>query len=266
MSGARRAAMSGPRSSVRALCALLLAGGLLACQAPLEPFGQVLLYIDTDAPLPAPAGQQPSGPPALFDRLRIEIFAADAIEPCVGCARDFGVDAAQLGSGEGSVGIVPPVGQTGVRVRLRLYRSGGTASGEPRAASTIEVVVRLAETAVDGMVQQRVTLWTDHVAAPQGTLEQPLPATLGKPTSGLVGTWPGATVVDCSLPAGPDEVCVPGGAFWMGDPLLDLSAAAASTASAPTSQSHSSFLAPLSRRTIGRVSAPGSFSCARVQW
>ncbi len=218
--------MTAGRILSHGMSVMAITGSLLACQEPLQPLGQVLLYVDTDAPLPPAPGQSPSGgPPALFDRLRIEIFAAGATEPCVGCRRDFGIDAAQIGSGEGSVGIVPPAGQGGVRVRLRLYRSGGTASGEPRPNSTIEVVTWLAETEAEGIVEQKVTLWTDHVAAAQGSLEQPLPATLGKATAGLVGSWQPATVRDCPSPPGPDEVCVPGGAFWMGDPRLYLSVA-----------------------------------------
>jgi sulfatase modifying factor 1 len=36
----------------------------------------------------------------------------------------------------------------------------------------------------------------------------------------LVGAWPGGQRVDCSAPAQPGEVCVPGGAFWMGNPAV----------------------------------------------
>jgi formylglycine-generating enzyme required for sulfatase activity len=35
-----------------------------------------------------------------------------------------------------------------------------------------------------------------------------------------VGSWPGAAVVPCKGTAAANEVCVPGGAFWMGDPIL----------------------------------------------
>jgi formylglycine-generating enzyme required for sulfatase activity len=183
----------------------------LGCQSAPLPEGQLLVHFNTDAPVPT-----------LFDRLRIEIFPSGADESCAGCSREFGVDAALFATGRASIGIVPP--ERGARARVRLYRSGGTASSEPRPASTIEQVVALPVLDGDGIVEITVTLWTDDVARPRGTLEAPIDAEPGAPELDLVGSWPGAAVVDCASPPSEDEVCVPGGAFWMGDPRLDLSA------------------------------------------
>jgi len=194
---------------------LLLA---LGCTDELPPEGQILLYVNTDAPLPP-------GETALFDRLRIDIFPPGATETCVGCSREFGIDAPTIDEGRASVGIAPPFGVQGYRARARLYRSGGTSSGEPRLASTIESVVALPATEPEGIIEVTVMLRTDDVARQLGTLDDPIEPQFGPPRTGIVGTWPGARRVDCPAPPRDDEVCVPGGAFWMGDPRLDLSAA-----------------------------------------
>jgi hypothetical protein len=61
-------------------------------------------------------------------------------------------------------------------------------------------------------------LHTDDVGRPL----RPVAADPGPPGSSEVGTWPGAQLVPCATAAGPYEACVPGGAFWMGDPLLSV--------------------------------------------
>jgi formylglycine-generating enzyme required for sulfatase activity len=182
----------------------------------LPPEGQLLLYVSTDAPI--------AGDEALFDRLRIEIVPPDQSEPCAGCAREFAVDAALVDRGRASIGVAPEPGAGGYRARLRLYRSGGTAAGEPRPASTLETVVALPVVQAEGIVEVNVTLRTEDVARPQGSLDAPLDAVLGKPPPGLVGSFAPEPVACPRAPAD-DESCVPGGIFWMGDPQLDLSAA-----------------------------------------
>jgi formylglycine-generating enzyme required for sulfatase activity len=201
-----------------AVAALL---GMVACGSELPAEGQVLLYVNTDAPLPPPPGETARVPP-LFDRLRFEIFPAGASEPCAGCSREIGVDASLLAAGRASIGIVPPAGERGHRVRVRLFRSGGTASGEPRPASTLEKVVELPEISSEGVVEATVVLWTDDVARPVGSLGAPVAPEPGAAVPGLVGTWNGAARVACAGEPGPAEACLPGGAFWMGDPTLRL--------------------------------------------
>jgi formylglycine-generating enzyme required for sulfatase activity len=61
-----------------------------------------------------------------------------------------------------------------------------------------------------------VTLLTDELGAPVGTLDEPVDPDVA-PASSLVGTWPRGARVDCSSPPPAGRVCVPGGAYWMGD-------------------------------------------------
>lgn len=195
---------------------LVLALGLAACgPSTLPPEGQVLLHVDTDAPL---AGGSAA---PLFDRLRIEIFPEGASEPCVGCSREIAVDGALFAEGRASLGIAPTPGERPV-VRLRLFHHGGAASGEPRPRSTLDTYARLPAAEIEGVVDATVVLFTDHVGAPQGSLEVPVDAPVGAPGASLVGTW--IATADCLSAPGEGEICVPGGAFWMGDPLLELSA------------------------------------------
>jgi len=63
-----------------------------------------------------------------------------------------------------------------------------------------------------------VTLRVDDTARPR--LLEAAEAARDVPATSSIGTWPGAARVPCSEAAGPDEACVPGGAFWMGDPEL----------------------------------------------
>jgi formylglycine-generating enzyme required for sulfatase activity len=205
------------------VAALASLGGLTGCSDTLAPEGQIVLTVVTDAPLP-PADGFPDDSRALFDRLRFDIVPPGEVGPCDGCSRDFAVDRDMVAAGDASIGIVPPVGESGWRVRVRLFRSGGTASAEPRAASTLETTVALEPIAQEGKLPFSVVLWTDDVAQPVGSLDAPVEPVAGR-VDGLVGTWPGAQRTTCSEPAGPGEVCIVGGAFWMGDPRLDFSAA-----------------------------------------
>lgn len=201
--------------------ALPLSLALFGCtERTSPPEGQVLLYLDTDAPLPSAPGSPPRAVPGLFDRLRIDILPEGAEAPCEGCTRIFTIDHQTVVDGEASVGIVPLPGDR-PRVRVRLYRSGGTASAEPRATSTVEQVIRLPAVEPTGVAEATVFLPATDVGQPRGTIDRPLDPTLGRDAGGRAGTWPGAPAPCPEMVQG--RVCVPGGAFWMGDPRLDLS-------------------------------------------
>lgn len=206
----------------RRLALLAAIAALPACSNELPPRGQLVVHIDTDAPLPAAPDEPREDPAALFDRLRVEIFAPGAEAPCAGCARDFAVTGADFGALRVSLGIVTPPRTPGHRARVRLFRSGGTLSGEPRPGSTIEVVAALPATEEEGIVDATILLRTDDVARPAGNLQAPVPATRGAPEKSLVGTWPGAQFLPCKGAPADDEVCIPGGAYWMGDPRVDI--------------------------------------------
>ena len=206
-----------------ALCFPLLAAA--SCSVlepdPLPPEGQIVLGVATDAWLPRNAGDpyEPVARSALFERMRVELFAPGEREPCRECFRDFGIDHGTMNDGRASVGFVPRPGTSGYRARIRIYHSGASESAaEPRAASTLETVVALPPVAADGVVEVHVTLRTDALSAPRGTLDAPVDVEPGPPPKGLAGTWSEDVLQGCAEPARAGEACVPGGAFWMGDP------------------------------------------------
>ena len=182
--------------------------------APAE--GQLVIFVTTDAPV------GPGGPTPLFDRLRIEVLLPGETTACAGCAREFAVDDDRMARGEVSFGFFPRVNTPGHRAVVRLFRSGGTASGEPRPASTLQSTVALPEIGPDGVVDVTVTLRLADLAHPRGSLDAPVAIEPGRPPPGLVGSFPGARVVGCAGAPREDEACVPGGAFWMGNPRLDV--------------------------------------------
>lgn len=192
--------------------------------ATLPPNGQLVLYVDTDAPLPAPIGSSLGAgePPPLFDRLRIDVVPPGASEPCAVCSHEFDVDRDLVGQGRASIGVTPPVGATGYRVRVRLFRAAFVEEGEPRADATLETVASLPPIASEGLTEVTVVLHTDDVARPVGTLDDPVAPIAGRPSGALVGTWAPAHRRPCAGAAGDGEVCVPGGAYWMGNPLTRL--------------------------------------------
>ena len=192
-----------------ALAALVALAPSCAREAP-PPEGQLLIFVSTDAPAP------------LFDRLRVEVVLPGANDPCAGCAREFALDDDRMARGEVSFGFFPRPSTRGHRARVRLFRSGGTASGEPRRASTLESIVALPEVAAEGLVEVTVLLRLADLARPRGSLDEPVPADPGRPPRDVVGSYPGAQVTPCAREPNEDEACVPGGAFWMGNPRLDV--------------------------------------------
>jgi len=189
---------------------------------PLPPTGQVLLYVDTDAPVPLGPDEAlgDTNPPALFDRLRIDLFAPGAREPCGGCSRDFELEARTLRERKASFGITPPPGGEGYVARARLFRSAALEGGEPPVSSTVEAYVELPAVGREGVLEVTALLLVDDVGVPQGSLRSPIAPKPGKPEASLVGSWPGARRIPCQGEPRDDEACVPGGAFWMGSPLL----------------------------------------------
>ena len=198
----------------------LVAGSILslvlACKeqsAPaLAPTGQFVVWLDTDAPLPTGTPPGPMDAAPLFDRVRVDVIAADGTK--CDCTREFDVTADSMSAGV-SFGVVPS-GQ-GVAVRVRLFRASVTLDGEPAPDSTIDVTVALAAIAEGTVADATVMLATDDVGVPVGA-DTPIAATPGQPDGSRVGTWPGAQRVDCTAAPPDGEVCVPGGAYWMGDP------------------------------------------------
>lgn len=196
---------------------------LLACGGSARegaPTGQILLYVTTDAPLPVPPGEitDPGAAPALFDRLRIDLFEPGAGEPCADCSRDFELDRVRVRNGDASIGVVPPPGVTGYVARARLFRFVTLEGGEPQALSTIDTYAALPAVQKSGIVEATIALRVDDVGKTLGSLSAPNAVTLGKADFSRIGEWPEAQRTPCTGSAPSGEACVPGGAYWMGNP------------------------------------------------
>jgi len=190
---------------------------LLACRASeLPPLGQVLVYLDTNAPVRTASG--PGEPVALFDRIVVEIFPPGATEPCAECRREFAVDADRMRARSYSFGFVPTARTLGHRMRLVLFRSAGGLAA--RRESAIELVGFLPAVREEGITELTARLRVEDVGTVHGTLEAPVIFDSGPPASSAEGTWPGAAVKPCTGAAPAGAVCVPGGAFFMGDPRV----------------------------------------------
>ncbi len=189
----------------------------------LPPTGQVLLFIDTDAPVPEPPRTassviDPMRPPALFDRLRIDVYPCAAVDLCPPQTRDLEIDSSAFTDGTLSFGVLPSSAKKSSLVRARLYRKSVT-SDEPVPDVTIDVIVMLPTPAPEGVLERTLFLPTSRVGL-VSDLAAPTQPLIGRPSPSRVGTWGPAKRIDCAEPPGPGEVCIPGGAFWKGSDLL----------------------------------------------
>ncbi len=216
------------RSLARALLSLAMVL-LLGCSDELGPPGQVLLYLDTDAPVPPGPGAvpDPSRVPALFDTALVEVFEPGHEHPCAGCSRIFALHEPLLRERRASLGLPQKPGLTGYRVRVRLFSSASTPTGAVAEyaidgsppQSVIEVTAELPAVTEEGIVERSLLLPVDAVGLPIGSLESPVQTAVGTVRESLVGTWPGAERVPCAGQPSAGQVCVPGGAYWMGNPF-----------------------------------------------
>ncbi len=179
---------------------------------------QIILYVDTDAPVPPSPGAlpDPNRPPALFDRLRLEVLR-DGAAIDSNTRRDFSVDEGMFSSRAVSIGIVPPAFASNYSVRARLYRFSALVTDEPNPSSTLDATIPLPP--LDGSSVQRVMLHLNTEEVGQSLTKTSEGAPNG---SSSVGSWTGAQIVPCAGAPNDDEACVPGGAFWIGDPHLGL--------------------------------------------
>ncbi len=190
-----------------------------ACRdGELPPQGQVLVYLDTNAPV-RPAGG-PRDPVALFDHVLVEIYPPGAAVPCDECRREFVVDATKMRAQKHSFGFVPPPRVVGYRGRLVLFRSAGGLAA--RHESAIELIGYLPAVAEEGISEVTATFRVEDVGTVRGSLDAPIIFDKGAPVASAEGTWPGAAVTPCEMPAPERAVCVPGGAFFMGDPRVTI--------------------------------------------
>jgi formylglycine-generating enzyme required for sulfatase activity len=187
------------------------------------PLGQLVVYVDTDAPVVSADGvaPPPDQPQGLFDHVRFDVTSPDPAAQCSTCANDFAVDADAFQRSAVSIGILLPPKQGGWSLRVRLYRFAfAGADGEPDVGSTLDATFALPPVADTGVVEWTAQLTTDSVGEPLGIDGAPA-LSPGRPPGSSVGTWPGAVRAACTGDAPAGMVCVPGGAFWMGDGLGD---------------------------------------------
>ena len=209
--------------TARRALGLAVASALLqACGGPSAgpPRAQVLLHVDTDAPVVAVSPSTPdpwATPIALFDRLRVDAYPPGASAPCEGCSNEFSVGDEQFTSSRVSVGVAVGAGVAGwiARVRLTVQRFE-TISGDLDPDTTLDTYLALPPVADGEVTDVSVVLSTDSVGVSMGSLASPVAPTLGPPSATLVGSWPDAQRTTCSTSAPPGAACVPGGAFWMG--------------------------------------------------
>jgi formylglycine-generating enzyme required for sulfatase activity len=205
-------------SPARAAALALLVAAVAAAPAACAPSAQALIYVDTDAPVPPAPGDlpDPTRPAALVDRLRLDVFAPDG---AIAATQEFAVHAGLFAARAVSFGVAPPVGTDGVRVRARLYRGDRVERGEPPPSVTLDATVTLPPLGADERRAFTIFLAVEDVGRARGLPpDAPLAPTDGAPTASRVGTWPGAAFVPCASAPRPGEACIPGGAFWFGDP------------------------------------------------
>jgi formylglycine-generating enzyme required for sulfatase activity len=206
------------------LASLAAGGSSLGCgneAEQLPPVGQILLYVTTDAPLPSAPGApaDANAPPALFDRLLLEVHAPGESERCRGCFREIELYRERISDGKGvSMGIVPTPGEAGYVARARLFRAITKQDNQPPELSTIDVFAALPVVNGEGVVNATIELRVDDL----GQAREPIAALPGKPDSSKLAVWSPARRVSCSGAVAPSEACVPGGAFWMGHPSSGL--------------------------------------------
>lgn len=190
---------------------------LSSCARTLEPTGQIVLFVDTDAPVPIAEGETTTDRTRLsplVDRARFEVLAGGVLLP--GSSRDVPIDEGLLREQRLSFGIVPSPSDPSITVRVRLFRGDRITSSELPPGVSMDTTVTLPPISGDGITELSVVLHTDDFGKKIG----PVPAAAGRPERSLVGSWHGGHHVACGAPAGADDACVPGGSFFFGDPAF----------------------------------------------
>ena len=212
-------AVHAARLGCATLAAALVASGCREVHTT-PPAGQIVVHVDTDAPIARAATEATPGwdePAPLFDRLHVDLYPPEATAPCDGCSNEFTVSREDFDSLGVSFGLVIPAGDAGWTARVRLTKElFELSTGDIDPETTIDAWVAL-PVVVDSQIDDvSVVLETDATGVPAGSLQAPIAPTPGAPPGSKVGTWSPAQRVNCTTDAPPGAVCVPGGAFWMG--------------------------------------------------
>ena len=259
-----------------------------ACSDTAPARAQLVIVVDTDAHVVGELDARPEvSRDAAIDTLRVDILDAQNHEVDL---RTFVV--ADPGSWPLSFGIEPSAAFGGeVRVWIRAFRATFAATGT--AANGATTLDPLPQVALDrlvavpfpssGVETVAVTLRTDCMGTPSSfgspmttciDASQPSAdprsgidvSTGAAPSASSVGTWAPAVEVPCSATAGPQQRCIPGGFFILGD--LDAVGAGYTTAYEPVPLRPvvvSPFLLDQDEFTVGKLRAlvgSGAFSGA----
>ncbi len=191
---------------------------LAACQSQtLPPVGHVLLYIDTDAPVPAPPGvpTDPLAPEPLFDSVQVELYPAGATSPCDACTRVFPLDTSKAAAGV-SFSLVPQTAAEPVVAHVTLFRDASAQVHGIAPALSLQSWVSLPAVPAFGETVRAVFLPTSNMGTPAGSLTAPVQPDPTPTLPARFGSWAQAARTPCMGAPRAGEVCVPGGAFWSG--------------------------------------------------
>jgi formylglycine-generating enzyme required for sulfatase activity len=223
---------------------LLSAVALIACSSELPPRPQLVVILDTDAPVIGQIADHPElSLDAAVDTVRVDVIDV-ANQNATYNLRDFVAPEPldwpiSFGVKSTEVALDKPV-----RLRIRAFRGAfaekgellGLATLEPPASVTIDRLVDL-NPPEDGVLHVRILLSAgcrgDLVSfSPPGSTcineaqREELPSSgvevLNDDTlpPSVVGSWPGAREVECGGGEAPDRRCIPGGFLLLGDPAF----------------------------------------------
>jgi formylglycine-generating enzyme required for sulfatase activity len=210
--------------------------GATACGGDAPPRAQLVVAIDTDAPVIDQILEDPSlSGDAAVDTVRIDVLdeAGTLTE-----LQEFSIsDAALLPL---SFGVLPPSRAENVRLRIRAFLAVDASVGEETGRPTRDPHPTLAidrfvivPVPHEGVRRVRIVLASDCRGALPSFGREPKTCVDGArrdvaPTEGVeddagpsrAGTWPLARERPCSHEGPPGTVCVPGGVSRLGDPRL----------------------------------------------
>ncbi len=164
---------------------------LVSCAAPPHA-REIVLHIVTNSPV--------SGDAKLFHRVRVGLVSPGETTSCPNCWRSFDATSA-----EATISLVPQRVSDGYKVEVTLYRA--QFDDAPNTESSISRRVGLP--ALQGATELHVNVFLDVADVGKGFGDN-------APQASQLDSWTRGASVPCAASLGPNEVCVPGGAFWMG--------------------------------------------------
>jgi formylglycine-generating enzyme required for sulfatase activity len=216
---------------LRSVTAAIAGVGLAhtGCSADARP--QLVLHVDTDAPLAGQLLDDTLSSDAAVDTLRVEVFSADLTTLID--ERQFVLP--DVADWPLSLGIASADGASSVVVRLRSWRGSFARQQDPPHEVILDRLVGL-ELPRDGVQHVGVRLSSEcrgvyssfaaplatclDAAHPEASIRAGVVELDAPPAASAAGSWVGARATPCAGAALPGRVCIPGGFGFLGD--LDL--------------------------------------------